>query len=64
MNEKQTIYGTRSLVPQESEGFIITKLAEPDIFAETVKNRKVVGPSWVGGDFCIKTSLAALALSK
>lgn len=33
-------------------------------FAETVKNRKVGGPSSLGSDFCIETSLAALAPSK
>lgn len=33
-------------------------------FAETVKNRKVVGPSSLGSDFCLKTSFAALALRK
>lgn len=33
-------------------------------FAQTVKNIKVVGPSSLGSDFCIKTSSAALALRK
>lgn len=45
MNEKYTIYQTRSLPSHESEGFIINKNAHTSIFAETVKNRKVVGPS-------------------
>lgn len=48
------MYQTQSLTPRESEGFIINKLAHASIFAETVKNRKVMGPSWLGSDFCIQ----------
>lgn len=58
------MYQTRSLAPQESEGFIINKLAHAKISAGKVKNRKVVGPGWLGSDFCIKTSFAASALGE
>lgn len=62
MNEKEAICQARSLTPQGSQGFITDKLSHAHIFAETVKNRKVVGPSSLGSDLCIKTSLAASAL--